>query len=79
MATSLCKSNGYIDYSGGIDENGAMVLEGVIYPTDGNPSAPIRGIWTKQGNDTMKEEFLIFNSKSNTWGTFYLGFAHKKK
>ncbi len=68
---------GYIDYSGGIDENGAMVLEGVIYPTDGSPSAPIRGIWTKQDDGTIKEEFLIFNSKTNTWGTFYLGIAHK--
>ena len=72
-------SMGHIDYSGGIDENGSMVLEGVIYQTDGSPSAPVRGIWTKQNDDTMKEEFLIFNSKSKTWGTFYYGIAHKKE
>ena len=72
-------SMGHIDYSGGIDENGSMVLEGIIYPTDGSPTAPVRGIWTKQDDDTMKEEFLIFNSKTNTWRTFYYGIAHKKE
>ncbi|MEP2772424.1 MAG: hypothetical protein ABJH05_09760 [Fulvivirga sp.] len=70
---------GQIDYSGGIDENGSMVLEGTIHPTDGKPSAPIRGIWTKQDDGSIEEEFLILNSKTNTWFTFYYGIARKKK
>ena len=71
-------SLGIIDYSGGIDENGSMVLEGTIYPTDGSPSSPVQGIWTKKDDGTMKEEFLILNAKTNTWITFYLGIAHRK-
>jgi hypothetical protein len=69
----------HIDYSGGLNESGAMVLEGKMYPTIGNSSSRIRGVWTKQHNGSIKKEFLRFDEKENKWATFFEGFAHPKK
>ncbi|UJH67291.1 hypothetical protein [Allomuricauda sp. SCSIO 65647] len=72
-------SLGQLDYSGGIDEQGAMVLEGTIFVYKDNKSYPVRGIWAKQDDGTIREEFLMYNSKTNSWNTFFLGIAHKKE
>jgi hypothetical protein len=69
----------HIDYSGGLNESGAMVLEGIMYSTIENSSSRIRGIWTKQPNGSIKKEFLRFDEKENKWDTFFAGFAHPKK
>ncbi len=69
----------HIDYSGGLDNSGAMVLEGTMYPTNGNPSVPIKGSWIKQDNGSIKKEFQRFDDKTNQWETFFTGFAHPKK
>lgn len=69
----------HIDYSGGLNESGAMVLEGTMYPTIGNTSSRVRGVWTKQPDGSIKKEFLRFDEKTNKWDTFFAGFAHPKK
>ena len=69
----------HIDYSGGLDESGAMVLEGTMYPTNGDISSRVRGVWTKQTDGSIKKEFLRFDEKTNKWNTFFDGFAHPKK
>lgn len=69
----------HIDYSGGLNESGAMVLEGTMYPTNGDISSRVRGVWTKQTDGSIKKEFLRFDEKTNKWNTFFDGFAHPKK
>jgi hypothetical protein len=69
----------HIDYSGGLNEIGAMVLEGTMYPTNGNNSSRVRGVWTKQPDGSIKKEFLRFDEKENKWNTFFAGFARPKK
>lgn len=69
----------HIDYSGGLNENGAMVLEGTMYPTNGDISSRVRGVWTKQTDGSIKKEFLRFDKNTNKWITFFDGFAHPKK
>lgn len=68
----------HIDYSGGLDKSGAMVLEGTIYPNNGDASSPVRGVWSKQADGSVKQEFLILNKKSNAWETFFVGFSRHK-
>ena len=69
----------HIDYSGGLNESGAMVLEGTMYPTTGGSSSPVRGVWTRQNDGSIRKEFLRFDEKTNEWITFFEGFAHPKK
>lgn len=69
----------HIDYSGSLDENGAMVLEGILYPNNGDKSSPIRGIWTKQADGSVKQDFFVLNDKTNTWEVLFAGFTRLKQ
>lgn len=69
----------HIDYSGGLNESGAMVLEGTMYPTTGNTSSSVRGVWTKQPDGSIKKEFMRLDETNNKWITFFAGFAHPKE
>lgn len=64
----------YIDYSEGIDKNGAMVLKRTLFPKNGDKSSPIKEIWTKQSDGTIKQEFFILDKESNTWQILLAGF-----
>ncbi len=68
----------YVDYSGGLDESGAMVLEGTAYPNNGGKSTPIRGVWSKQVDGSIKQEFLLFSEKTKTWDILFAGFTRPK-
>lgn len=69
----------HIDYSGSIDENGAMVLEGTMYPNSGAKSSPIRGSWAKQNDGSIKQEFYVLDKESNTWNMLFAGYTLPKK
>ena len=68
----------HIDYSGSLNDNGDMVLEGTMYPNNGKKSSPVRSIWSKQDNGGIKQEFLKFNDDTKQWESFFLGVAHPK-
>ena len=68
----------HIDYSGGLDENGAMVLEGTLYPNNGNKSSPIRGIWSKQPDGSIQQDFYVFEDKSKKWNVLFSGYTLPK-
>lgn len=68
----------HIDYSGGLDANGAMVLEGTMYPTNGSASSRIRGVWTKQADGSIRKEFFGFDEQSHQWVSFFAGIAYPK-
>lgn len=68
----------HIDYSGGIDENGAMVLEGTLYPNNGDKSSPIKGIWAKQPHGSIKQDFYVFDDISKTWNVLFSGYILQK-
>lgn len=65
----------HIDYAGGLDESGAMVLEGTMHPASGGPSSRVRGLWTRQADGSLKKEFQMFDENENRWKTFFSGFA----
>jgi len=68
----------HIDYSGSVNENGDMILEGTMYPNNGEKSSAVRGVWAKQSDGTIRQEFLKYDNKIREWQSFFLGFAHPK-
>lgn len=66
-------ANGYsIDYTGGLDETGAMVLNGFIYGYRPNTTTPFRGIWTPMENGDVIQHFDIHNA-SGEWTVWFEG------
>lgn len=68
----------HIDYSGEVQPDGSLLLEGRMYPLAGGPSAAIRGIWTKQADGSVKQEFLRQDPVSGKWEVFFSGFSRRK-
>lgn len=67
-------ANGYsIDYTGGLDEAGAMVLEGHIYNYRQAAKTRFRGIWTPQEDGTVVQHFDIYNADSDEWNVWFEG------
>lgn len=69
-----------IDYSGGLDENGAMVLEGTIGYGAGRPGngAKFRGTWTPQDDGTVKQHFQQYDADNKQWNDWFIGIYAKK-
>ncbi|MHA1543810.1 MAG: hypothetical protein ACTSU8_01600 [Alphaproteobacteria bacterium] len=66
-------ANGYsIDYTGGLNEDGAMVLEGFIYGYRPNATTPFRGTWSKLEGTDVRQFFEIHNAEGE-WTTWFDG------
>ena len=64
-------SNGwYIDYSGGLDENGAMVLTGESYTVQTQTRAGLRGTWTPLEDGSVRQFFEQMDGEGNWQGVF---------
>ncbi|MCR9129428.1 MAG: hypothetical protein NXI12_07890 [Alphaproteobacteria bacterium] len=63
-----------IDYAGGLNEDGVMVLEGVItYARPGGPvSFDFRGAWTPQDNGHVIQHFQQWNPQTESWADWGL-------
>ena len=67
-------SNGYsIDYRGGLNDEGQMVLEGELDNYRRNSSAPFRGTWTPQGNGNVIQRFEIYDPEKDEWSVWFQG------
>jgi hypothetical protein len=67
-------SNGYsIDYTGGLNEQGQMVLEGELDNYALNNSAPFRGTWMPQENGEVVQRFEIYNAGTDSWSIWFEG------
>ena len=51
-----------IDYAGGLNDDGEMVLEGDIHYRNGT-KFPFRGAWTLQDDETVKQHFQQYLQK----------------
>ncbi|MEX0644551.1 MAG: hypothetical protein WD076_04530 [Parvularculaceae bacterium] len=66
-----------IDYAGGLNDKGQMVLEGTIgYPT--GVKAPFRGTWTPNKDGTVTQYFQQYNSETKAWGDWFTGHYKRK-
>ena len=68
---------GTIDYAGGLNEDGAMVLEGKIAYPNGN-TAPFSGTWSLNDDGTVTQHFRQLNAETEEWDDWFIG-TYKKK
>lgn len=68
-------SNTYIDYSGGLNDDGQMELEGEItyFGTNGSRSAPFRGVWTPNDDGSVTQHFTQYNAETESWDIWFTG------
>lgn len=68
-------SNNYIDYSGGLNADGQMVLEGEItyFGASGSQSAPFRGTWTPNEDGTVTQHFQQYDAENDVWNDWFVG------
>lgn len=66
-----------IDYAGGIDEAGAMVLEGEIAYRNGT-AFPFKGTWTLAKDGAVIQHFQQYNPETDEWDDWFIGRYVKK-
>ena len=67
-----------IDYEGGLDEEGAMVLVGEISNRNGT-TAPFRGTWTLQDDGSVEQHFEQYNPETEEWADWFIGIYRKQE
>jgi len=66
-----------IDYAGGLNGAGEMVMEGDIQYHNGT-SAPFRGTWTPQDDGSVRQYFQQYNAKTDEWDDWFTGIYKKQ-
>ena len=66
-----------IDYKGGLDEEGAMTLEGVA-ASQGQDPQKFRGIWRLQDDDSVRQTFQTFDDEKSEWTSVFVGIYRQK-
>jgi len=70
----LWVAGGYsIDYSGGLDESGAMVLTGKINYYKTGKSQAFRGVWTPNGDGSVGQFFEQQDPETKEWTVWFDG------
>lgn len=64
---------GFIDYSGGLDDAGRMVLEGTIHYNARGTSRDFRGRWTPNDDGTVLQEFWQRSDETGEWEAWFVG------
>lgn len=67
-----------IDYTGGLNDDGEMVLEGRIAYRNGK-KAPFRGTWTPNEDGTVTQHFEEYDSEKESWSDWFIGVYKPKK
>lgn len=57
----------HIDYSGGLDETGAMVLEGRLHSNADGSEMQVRGVWAPQEDGSVRQEFWVRPDDTSDW------------
>lgn len=67
----------HIDYSGGLDDNGAMVLEGRLWSNADGTVMPVRGVWAPEDDGRIRQEFWIRPEGSDDWAPMFAGYTQR--
>jgi hypothetical protein len=62
-----------IEIEGGLDESGAMVLEGELRTFVSRTVSPFRGTWTELENGVVNQRFEIIDPESGAWTVWFDG------
>lgn len=75
----LWVAGGYsIDYTGGLDKNGAMVLNGKINYYKTAKSFRFRGTWSANEDGSVRQFFEQFDEEKNQWIVWFDGLYERK-
>ena len=75
----LWVAGGYsIDYTGGLDDSGAMVLTGKINYYRQNTSFPFRGRWTPNEDGSVRQFFEQYDPEKEVWNVWFDGLYVKE-
>lgn len=75
----LWVAGGYsIDYTGGLNETGSMVLNGKINYYKTGKSNAFRGTWTLNADDSVRQFFEQQDPESQEWAVWFDGLYIKK-
>ncbi len=70
-------SGATIDYAGGLNDQGAMELEGEIAYRTGK-TAPFKGTWTLQDDGSVRQHFEQYDAEKKEWSDWFIGIYKKK-
>jgi len=72
-------AGGYsIDFTGGLDESGAMVLNGKINYYKPGKSFPFRGTWTPNEDGSVRQFFEQFDTEKDQWIVWFDGVYERR-
>jgi len=75
----LWVAGGYsIDYAGGLDESGSMILRGKINYYKSGKSNAFRGTWTANADGSVRQLFEQQNAETNEWSVWFDGLYVRK-
>lgn len=75
----LWVAGGYsIDYTGGLDDNGSMVMKGKINYYQTGKSFKFRGTWTSRPDGSVRQLFEQFDPQKEAWATWFDGLYERK-
>jgi len=63
----------YIDYTGGLNEEGAMALEGEIFYQQSGSRFSFRGLWTPNEDGSVTQHFTQYNPATENWDVWFTG------
>ncbi len=66
-----------IDYEGGLDENGAIDLQGTLTTVNSGPQK-YRGTWSLQDDGTVHQHLRQFDAEKGDWAAGFVG-VYKKR
>ena len=66
-----------IDYEGGLNAAGAMVLEGEIHYHN-RRAFPFRGTWSRQADGSVRQHFDQFDPATKKWTAWFTGIYRSK-
>ena len=68
-----------VDYAGGLNEEGQMVLEGEItYRANSSSTFPFTGTWTANDDGTTTQHFEQYNPQTEEWDDWFTGHYRPK-
>ncbi len=67
-----------IDYDGGLNQRGQMILEGTINYRNGD-SFDFRGTWTPNENGSVRQHLEQYNPEKKGWEDWFVGTYRKKR
>ncbi len=67
-------ANGYsIDYTGGLNAAGEMVLTGEIHGYRAARSSPFRGTWSLNADGSVRQFFEQYDAEEEAWKVWFDG------